>query len=101
MYEKNEKNADLGQEFVKREPLSFQGKIGAIAPDFPEKMTVYIVLALQFHPSFPKIWCSHPNKNYIFGMSTNRDICYNIFRMLSSRLWIWWPFEYWHFLAEI
>ena len=32
---------NLGREFVKRRLLSFQGKIGTIAPDFPGKMTVF------------------------------------------------------------
>ena len=35
-----------GQECVKEGLLSFQGKIGTIATDFPEKMTVFSVLTI-------------------------------------------------------
>ena len=38
---------NLGQECVKGGLLSFQGKIGTIAPDFPGKMRVF-----QFGPYF-------------------------------------------------
>ena len=79
---------NLGQEYVKGGLLSFQGKIETIAPDFPGKMTVFPVLTLLFHLSVAKIWLSHPNKNYIFGMGSNRAICWKSFMMLSLRLWI-------------
>ena len=67
---------NLGQECVKGRLLSFQGKIGTIAPDFPEKMTVFPVLALLSHLSLPKIWLSHPQKIIFlnFELSKNRDI---------------------------
>ena len=38
---------NLGQESVKGALLSFQGKIGTIAPDFPEKMSFS-----SFDPTF-------------------------------------------------
>ena len=67
---------NLGQECVKERLLSFQGKTGTIAPDFPEKMTVFPVLTLLSHPSLPKVWLSHPQKLifFIFVLSSNRDI---------------------------
>ena len=77
---------NLGQECVKGELLSFQGKIETISSDFPGKMTVFPVLTLLFHLSLPKIWLSHPNKNYIFEMSNNRAIRKKSFTMLSLRL---------------
>ena len=60
---------NLGQEHVKMGILSFQGKIGKIAFDFPGKMTFFPVLTLLFHLSLPKIWLSHPHKSYIYEMS--------------------------------
>ena len=42
---------NLGQECVKGGLLSFQGKIGTIAPDFPGKMTVFS----SFDPTFPPV----------------------------------------------
>ena len=65
---------NLGQEHVKRGPLSFQGKIETIFPEIPEKMTVFSVLTLLFHPSLPKIWLYHLNKNYIFEISDNSAV---------------------------
>ena len=62
----NKMKDNLGQECVKGGLLSFQGKIGTIAPDFPGKITVFPVLTLLFRLSLPKIWLSHPHKNYIF-----------------------------------
>ena len=64
----------LGQECVKGEILSFQGKIGTIAHDFPGKNDSYLVLVLLFHLFLPKIWSAHLYKNYIFGMSNNMAI---------------------------
>ena len=66
---------NLDQECTKWGLLSFQGKIGTIAPDFPGKMTVFLVFTLLFHMSLPKLWLSHPHKNYIFEMSNNKVIC--------------------------
>ena len=63
---------NLGQDCVKVGLLSFHGKTETITPDFPGEMTVFPVLTLLFHLSLPKIWFSHPNKNYIFKMSNNR-----------------------------
>ena len=40
---------NLGQKRVKRGLLSFQGKIGTIAPDFPGKITAFS----SFDPTFP------------------------------------------------
>ena len=74
---------NLGQKHVKRELLSFQGKIGKIAPDFPGKMTVFLVLTLLFYLSLPKLWLFHPHKNYISEMSNNRAICWKRFIMVS------------------
>ena len=79
---------NLCQVCVKDGFLSFQGKTETIAPDFPGKRTVYPVLTLLFHLPLPKIWLSHPNKNYIFGMNNNRAICWKRFIMLSLKLWI-------------
>ena len=63
---------NLGQEHVKRELLSFQGKTGTISPAILGEMTVFPVLTLLFHPCLPKIWLSHLDKNYSFGISDNR-----------------------------
>ena len=64
----------LGQECVKGMFLSIQGKIETIASDFPGKLTVFPVLTIIFHLCLPKIWLSHPNKNYVFELSNNRPI---------------------------
>ena len=76
----------LGQEFVKGELPSFQGKTETSPSDFPGKMTVFS----SFDPTFPpvptKIWLSHQNKNYIFEMSNTRAIRKKSFIMLSLRL---------------
>ena len=42
---------NLGQEC---ETPDLSGKIGTIAPDFPEKVTVFPVLTLLFQLSLPK-----------------------------------------------
>ena len=47
----NKVKDNLGQECVKGGLLSFQGKIGTIAPDFPGKMTVL----WSFNPTFPPV----------------------------------------------
>ena len=52
----------------------FQGQIGKISPQIPGKLGNFLVLALFFHLSLPKIWLSHPNKNYIFETIKDRDI---------------------------
>ena len=44
-------NENLGQERVERGFLSFQGKVGTIAPDFPGKVTVFS----SFDPNFPPV----------------------------------------------
>ena len=44
---------NLGQERVKRGLLSFQDKIGTIAPDFPGKMTVFFSFVSNFPLSLP------------------------------------------------
>ena len=66
--------SNLGQEYVKGKLLSFQGKIGTIAPDFRGKMTVFPSFGPIFHLSLPKIWHSRPHKNHICEMSNNRAI---------------------------
>ena len=63
---------NLGQEHAKGGPLFFHGKNWNNFPCYPWKMTVFPVLTLLFHPSLPKIWLSHLNKNYIFEVSGNR-----------------------------
>ena len=78
----------LGQECVKGGLLSFQGKIETIAPDVPGRVMAFCTFDSTV-PPVPKIWLSHPNKNYIFEMSNNRAICWKSFIMLSLRLWIW------------
>ena len=42
--------------------LSFQGKNGTIAPEFPGEIPVISVLTLLFRLSFPKIWLFNPHK---------------------------------------
>ena len=44
----------------------FQGQIGKIAPLSPGKLGLFVILALLFHPSIPKIGQSHPVENYFF-----------------------------------
>ena len=61
----------LGQKCVNREVLTFWSKIGIIVPEFPGKMTIFPVLTQLLHLSLPKLWHSHPHKNYIFAMSSN------------------------------
>ena len=60
---------NLDQERVKGGLLSFQGKIGTIVPDFPEKMTAFSSLDLPFHLSLPKIWLSYSHKNCILNFN--------------------------------
>ena len=43
----------------------FQGQIGKIVPKIPGKLDNFPVLPLFFHLSLPKIWLTHPNKNWI------------------------------------
>ena len=45
----------------------FEGQIGEIAPLSPGKLGLFLILALFFHPSLPKIGHSHPVKNYFFN----------------------------------
>ena len=82
----NKMKDNLSQRCVDGGLLSFQGKIGTIAPDFPGKMTVFPVLTLFFRLSLPKIWLSHSHKNYIFEMSNNRAIRWKSFIMVFLRL---------------
>ena len=79
----------LGQECVKGGLLSFQVKIRTVVSDFPGKMTVISSFDPVFHLSLPKIWFSHPHKNYIFEMKSNRAILKKTFILLSVRLRIW------------
>ena len=65
----NKMKDKLGQECVKGRLLSFQDKIETIAPDFPGKMTVFLLFTLLFHLSLPKLWLYQPNKNYISEMN--------------------------------
>ena len=65
---------NLGKERIKRGFLSFPGKIGTVAPDFPEKKTVFPVLTLLLHLSFLKIWLSQLRKRYTFEISNKRAI---------------------------
>ena len=46
---------NLGQGCVKWGLLSLKGKIGTISPEFPGKITVFLVLTLLFRLSLPKI----------------------------------------------
>ena len=64
----------MGQDCVQRGLLSFQGKIVTIALDFSGKLTVISSFDPTFRLSIPKIWFSHPHKNYIFEMSNNSAI---------------------------
>ena len=52
----------------------FQGQIGKIVPQIPGKLGNFPVLAPFFHLSLPKIWLTHPNKNYIFETIKDRAI---------------------------
>ena len=52
----------------------FQGQIGKIVPQIPEKLGNFLVLAIFIHVSLPKIWLTHPNKNYIFETVKDRAI---------------------------
>ena len=83
----NKMKDNLGQECVKGGLLSFQGKIETIAPAFRWKNDSFSSFDPTFH--LPKIWISHPNKNYIFEMSNNRANCWKSFIIISLRLWIW------------
>ena len=76
---------NLGQECVKGGLLSLQGKIGAITPGFPGKMTAFPVLTVLFRLSLSKMWLSHLHKNYIFEMNNNRAIHQKSFIVLSLR----------------
>ena len=70
----NKRKDNLGQKCLKGGLLSFQGKLETIVPDFAGKMTVFSSFGPTFPLFLPKIWLSHPNKNYIFEMSNNRAI---------------------------
>ena len=48
----------------------FQGQIGRITPQTPGRFGSLQVL----HLSLPKIWLSHPHKNYIFESIKDRAI---------------------------
>ena len=85
----DKRKSNLGQECVEGELLTFQDKIGTIAPDFPGKIRIFSVLDLLFHLFLPNIWHSHPYKIYIFELSNNRGISRKCFILLSLRLWIW------------
>ena len=65
---------NFGQEHVKRGLYPSREKIETSFPSIPEKMTVFSSFGPTFHPFLPKIWLSHPNKNYIFEISDNRAI---------------------------
>ena len=52
----------------------FQGQIGKITPETPGRLGNFSVLALFFHLSLPKIWLTHPHKNYIFETLQDRTI---------------------------
>ena len=45
----------------------FQGQIGEIPLLSPGKSGLFLILALFFHPSLPKIGHSHPVKNYFLN----------------------------------
>ena len=46
--------------------VEWRGQIGKITPKIPGKSGNFPFLALFFHLSLPRIWLTHPNKNYIF-----------------------------------
>ena len=74
---------NLGQEHVKRGGSILTGKNWNNFPAIPGKMTVFPVLTPFFHPSLPKTWLSHLNKNYIFEISENKAIRLKGFIMVS------------------
>ena len=65
---------NLGQEYVKGGFYPSKAKLEQLPLMSLEKMTVFRVLGILFHLSLPKIWNSHPHKNYIFEMSNRRVI---------------------------
>ena len=75
----------LGQEHVKRGSYPSRAKLAKLLLISLENDSFFPVLTLLFHLSLPKIWLSHPHKNYIFEMSNNRAICRKRFIMLSLR----------------
>ena len=77
---------NLCQKCVKERHLSLQSKFETIAPGFLGKMMVFSSFSLLFHLSLPKIWFSHPHKNYIFGMSNNRAFYWKRLIMISLEL---------------
>ena len=52
----------------------FQGQIGKITPQTLGRLGNFPVLDLFFHLSLPKIWFTHPHKNYIFETIKDRAI---------------------------
>ena len=61
----------------------FQGQIGKITPQIPGKLGNFPVLALFLHLSLPKIWLTHPNRNYIFEPIKDRTIILQSFAILT------------------
>ena len=65
------RNGHLGQKYVKRGLLSFQGKIRAIATNFHGKITVFPVQVLHFHLSSLKSGVPTNTKIIFFEISNN------------------------------
>ena len=70
----NKMKENLDQECVYGGHLSFQGKLEQL-PWLPWKNDSFPVLTLFYYLSLPKLWLSHPHKNYIFEM---RDKFHNV-----------------------
>ena len=78
-----------------------QGQPGKIPCLSPEKMTIFSPLALLFHLSLPKIWHTHPLRNYFFEKYKNRTIITQRVILTPSNLWFMGAFESYLFFIRI
>ena len=67
----------LGQECVKRGLLSFQGKIGAIVPDFSRTITVFSSL----DPAFPPV--PEMSNNRVYSPETFHNVIFKIVNLVA------------------
>ena len=54
--------------------LTIQGQTVEIPFQNPGKLSIFPVLSLFFHLSFPKIWQAYSHKNFIFDINKGRSI---------------------------
>ena len=59
----------------------FQRQIGEIFLLSPGKLGLFLILALLFHPSLPKIGHTHPAKNYFFRINMEQSYRLKKFRL--------------------